>query len=113
ILGQIAMRDRSRIVLDVGKTLSKLTLWDPKGQLLERRSRANERIDAGPYLSLAAAGIESWLAGALRDFARPAQVAARSPVGHCGGAALSRGGAFGQPPLDYEHAMPESFHEDY
>ena len=57
------MRDRSIIVLDVGKTLSKLTLWDPKGQLLERRSRANERINAGPYLSLDAAGIESWLAG--------------------------------------------------
>ena len=107
------MRDRSIIVLDVGKTLSKLTLWDPKGQLLERRSRANERIDAGPYLSLDAAGIESWLAGALRDFARLAHVAALIPVGHGAAAALIRAGALVQPPLDYEHAIPESCHEDY
>ena len=34
------MAGRATIVLDVGKTLSKLSLWTAEGRLLERRTRA-------------------------------------------------------------------------
>jgi len=124
------MRDRAVIVLDVGKTLSKLTLWDSQGALLERRSRANARLEAhaagpaevdgrlrtdGPrgYLALDAPGIESWLAGTLTDFGRLAELGALIPVGHGAAAALIRAGQLLQPPLDYEHLIPEPCRQAY
>jgi sugar (pentulose or hexulose) kinase len=127
------MRDRAVIVLDVGKTLSKLTLWDPRGTLLDRRSHPNARVEAGRagsagargrhipsidaegprYLGLDAPGIESWLAAALRDFGRLADVGALIPVGHGAAAALIHGGQLLQPPLDYEQPIPEDCHRAY
>src|SRR5690242_5355268 len=107
------MRDRAVIVLDVGKTLSKLTLWQAGGRLVERRSRPNNRIQyrpsggATPYLGLDAAGIESWLEATLRDFGQLAEVGELIPVGHGAAAALIRAGQLLQPPLDYEHLIPE------
>jgi sugar (pentulose or hexulose) kinase len=107
------MRDRAVIALDVGKTLSKLTLWHPQGRLLDRRSRPNVRIEARAYVGLDAPGIESWLSGALRDFGRLADVGALIPVGHGAAAALIRAGQLSQLPLDYEQPIPEDCHGAY
>ena len=107
------MRGRGTIVIDVGKTLAKLSLWSPDGAMIERRVRANARVDTGAYLALDAAGIEAWTAETLRDFAKLADVGAIIPVGHGAGAAIIRGDRLACPPLDYEEAVPESLRAQY
>lgn len=96
------------VVLDVGKTLAKLSLWDPAGCLIERRTRLNARVAAGTYRALDVAGIEDWMGETLKDFAKVGLVSAIVPVGHGAGAALLRKGRLLLPPLDYEEPIPAS-----
>ena len=107
------MQTRSTVVLDVGKTLTKASLWSPAGLLLERRSRVNARPDAAGYLTLDAAGIETWLATTLHDFSRMQRIGHIIPVGHGAAAALIREGKLHAPPLDYEHPIPAAIHLEY
>ena len=107
------MRGRATIVLDVGKTLAKLSLWSPEGALIERRVRANARVETDHYVALDVAGIETWAAGTLRDFAGLADVGAIIPVGHGAAAAIIRGDRLACPPLDYEDAMPAGLRAAY
>lgn len=107
------MKGRATIVLDVGKTLAKLSLWSPAGELIERRVRPNERIKAGAYVALDTAGIEGWAVEVLRYFATLADVGAIVPVGHGAGAAIIRDGRLACPPLDYEEAMPPALRAAY
>ena len=98
------------VVLDLGKTLSKLSLWDESGAMLARRTRPNEPVAAklgGETVRvLDSAGIESWAAEVLREFAGLGRVARIIPVGHGAAAAIVRDGALAAPPLDYEQAIP-------
>jgi len=107
------MKGRATIILDVGKTLAKLSLWSSEGALIERRVRPNERVNAGSYAALDAAGIEAWVSEALRYFAKLADVGAIVPVGHGAGAAIIRDGRLACPPLDYEEAMPPPLRAAY
>jgi sugar (pentulose or hexulose) kinase len=107
------MRGRATIVLDAGKTLSKLSLWVPGGRLLDRRRRENHRLATAHYAALDAAGIETWLADTLRDFARVADVGAIIPVAHGAAAAVIHNGRLVQPPLDYEHPIPLAIRREY
>jgi sugar (pentulose or hexulose) kinase len=105
------MRQRATIVLDVGKTLTKLSLWGPGGELLARRSQANERSPSGP--SLDASGIERFLAHTLHDFAGLADIGRFIPVAHGAAAAWVGREGLAQPPLDYEHPIPEAVRREY
>ena len=107
------MSDRATIVLDVGKTLSKLSLWTPEGRLLERRTRQNPRITDSGRAVLDARGIEEWVENALRDFARLAHVGSIIPVSHGAAAAVIRDGELIQAPLDYESEVPETIRQQY
>lgn len=107
------MRGRATIILDVGKTLAKLSLWAPDGTLIERRSRPNARTEAGAYRALDTAGIETWLAATLQDYARLADVGAIVPVGHGAAAAIVRDGRLACPPLDYEGGIPANLRAAY
>lgn len=107
------MQPRSTVVLDVGKTLTKASLWSPTGVLLERRSRVNARPEAGGYLTLDAAGIDNWLATTLHDFSRMERIGHVIPVGHGAAVALIREGKLHAPPLDYEHPIPAAIHLEY
>jgi sugar (pentulose or hexulose) kinase len=89
------------IVLDVGKTLSKATLWDEGGICVARRSRPNRRPSGGG-MRLDTAGIERWLEGTLREFAALGPVGAIVPVAHGAGAALVANGRLLRAPVDYE-----------
>ncbi|UKK85608.1 carbohydrate kinase [Sphingopyxis sp. BSN-002] len=100
------MRGRATIVLDVGKTLAKLSLWSPDGALIERRVRPNERVRAAGYAALDTAGIELWATGVLRHFGTLADVGAIIPVGHGAGVAIIRDDRLACLPADYEEAMP-------
>lgn len=94
------------IVLDVGKTVSKATLWAPDGQLVRRLTRPNAAIQTARYRALDAAGIEEWLVDALAQLAPVMPVSDIVPVGH--GAAMALIGDRGLliPPVDYEQAVP-------
>src|ERR1700760_4631741 len=99
------MRQPATVVLDVGKTLSKIGLWSEDGTLIDRRTRPNDRIATGQYTALDVHGIESFLRTTLSDFARFSDVRSIIPVGHGAAAAIvSRKGLL-QAPLDYEHPI--------
>jgi len=107
------MRGRGIVVLDVGKTLSKLGLRSADGHLIHSVSRPNARIDTGAYLALDARGIEDWVIATLRDFAREWSIEAIIPVGHGAAAAIVSHGALVVDPLDYEFPIPTSSRREY
>lgn len=92
----------STIVVDIGKTNSKVSLWDTRGCLLDRKSRANETPLAQGYRSLDVQGIDDWLMKCLSEYARQADVARIIPVGHGAAAALVHRGRLFAAPMDYE-----------
>jgi sugar (pentulose or hexulose) kinase len=93
---------RAIVVLDVGKTFSKLSLWTSDGQLIERRSRANNVIPGPRYTELDCAAVEAWLAAVLAEFAGIADVTTIIPVAHGAAAALIADGDLWAGPMDYE-----------
>lgn len=96
------MSRRCVVVLDVGKTNAKLTLWDAAGRLLDRADRANRSALGPGYRALDAEGIEAWLAETLSRFAAAAEVGAIVPVAHGAACALVADDRLLLPPLDYE-----------
>ena len=99
------MHDRCVVVLDAGKTHTKLTLWASDGALIKRRSHPNAAVDAGGYLALDAAAIEVWTATTLKEFALMGHICAIVPVGHGAAAALIRDERLVCSPLDYEQPI--------
>jgi sugar (pentulose or hexulose) kinase len=96
------LADRAIIVIDIGKTLAKLTLWDRTGHLIERRTRSNARIAEGKRAVLDVAGVEAWLADTLRDYAQLANIGSIIPVAHGAAAAIVHSGKLTCAPTDYE-----------
>ncbi|WP_298192304.1 carbohydrate kinase [Novosphingobium sp.] len=85
----------------MGKSLSKVSLWDRAGRRLDARARPN--TVCGGVLDVD--GIADWLVEALGAWsAHP--VEAIIPVGHGAGVAALRDGALAFAPLDYEAAIP-------
>lgn len=99
--GRRALTGGAFIVIDLGKTLAKVSLWDRAGQRLDVRTRANAA--AGGALDVP--GISAWLIEALGAFAGH-PVEAIVPVGHGAGLAALRDGALAFAPLDYEAEIP-------
>jgi len=102
--------DRSAVVLDIGKSLVKLTLWDEgTGTLIRRRTLANRSVETKRYRALDPAHIEGWLEPILKEFAALGPIGAIIPVGHGAAAAVIRDNALAYPPIDYESRVsPES-----
>ena len=96
------MRQKCIVVLDVGKTLAKLTMWSRDGRLLDRRTRPNEVVSAKGYVCLDAEGIAAWLAQTLKSFSRLGKILAIIPVGHGAAAAIVDKKGLCLPPLDYK-----------
>jgi sugar (pentulose or hexulose) kinase len=90
------------IVLDVGKSLSKVTLWDEAGICVAHCSRPNRGSAAGGRLTLDVVGIEQWLESVLKAYALLGPVSAIIPVAHGAGIALIRDDRLLCAPLDYE-----------
>ncbi len=101
------------IVLDVGKTLAKLSLWTEGEKPIERRTRQNARVNAEGYRALDVAGIEEWMAGVLSEFAQLAAVERIIPIGHGSAAAIVRDGALVCAPMDYEDPVPAAERRRY
>jgi sugar (pentulose or hexulose) kinase len=100
------LRQGCVIVLDVGKSLAKLTLWGPDRRLIDRRTRVNAPVRGGSYLSLDVAEITAWLETGLQAFARQGDIAAIVPVGHGAAACILDADGLCIAPMDYEAEPP-------
>ncbi len=99
--------DRNAVVLDIGKTLVKLTLWDAEtGMLICRRTLANRSVETKRYRALDPAHIEDWLEPTLKEFTTLGPIGAIIPVGHGAAAAVVRDDTLAYPPIDYESRVP-------
>ena len=105
----VIMQPRGYIVLDVGKTRAKLSLWDERGALIAHESRVNAAISS----ALDVAGITLWLSATLSAFASLADIQAIIPVGHGAAAALVRDGELVCSPRDYEARIPAHIRTAY
>ncbi|MBS0612278.1 MAG: carbohydrate kinase [Proteobacteria bacterium] len=101
------------VVLDVGKTVSKLSLWSADGRVVARQARTNEKVISDGRAVLDAAGIDAWLAATLAEFARRRRVTAIIPVAHGAAFAQVRGGRLLQPPVDYESPVAPDIRAQY
>jgi sugar (pentulose or hexulose) kinase len=90
------------IVLDIGKSLSKASLWDGAGLCIAQRTRANPRLESADRMALDFSGIERWLREILPEFAKMGPVGAIVPVAHGAAMALISNGQLLEAPLDYE-----------
>jgi sugar (pentulose or hexulose) kinase len=102
-----------RVVIDIGKTLAKLTLWNAQGELVNRLTRPNQICNVNGLKVLDAAGIENFIADSLTEFAKLGPVSSIFPVGHGATAVLIRDNALTMPPLDYEHDIPQHIRAAY
>ena len=94
------------VILDVGKSWTKASLWTAEGRCLERRTHPNARVRSADGLrALDVEGIESWLCETLSALASRGVIEAIVPVAHGAGAAILRDGALLAPPLDYEQPI--------
>lgn len=102
------------LVLDVGKTHSKLTLASLEGEAPVVRSRANRAAKRnGVTPSLDAAGIEAWLMETAGELSGMAHIVAIVPVAHGAAAALVNGDRLLAPVLDYEASPPPAVANRY
>jgi len=101
------------IVLDVGKSFSKATLWDERGVCVRQRSRHNRSLTVGAYQALDAESIQVWLKAVLAQYASLGPIEAIIPVAHGAGAALVRNGRLQAAPIDYEWAGVEGHRAVY
>lgn len=98
----------STIVIDLGKTLSKVSLWDADGQMLDRQVRPNAPVEIGGIRRLDAPGIGEWLIEALAAYGGH-PITNIVPVGHGAGVAMLVDGCLAFLPLDYEQPIPPAF----
>lgn len=97
--------EATHIVVDIGKTLSKVTAWSRGGRMLDRQVRPNRLVSADGIRRLDADGIGAWLVETLARY-RDCPVETIVPVAHGAGfAALGDDGLLFAP-LDYEQAIP-------
>lgn len=104
---------RCTLVLDVGKTNVKMTLWGEAGHCLARQVHANATVQGAAYPALDAAGIEAWIKRTLKEFAALGSIATIIPVTHGAAAALVKDGSLFTPPMDYEAEIPAEIRTRY
>lgn len=100
------------IVIDLGKTLSKVSLWSAEGAMLDRQVRPAPPRELGSVRRLDSDGIEAWLIDALGRYACE-KVSTIVPVGHGAGVVAVDGGSPIFLPLDYEQPIPDQILADY
>lgn len=107
------MPGRLTLVLDVGKTNAKLSLWNAEGGCLARKARANAPSPAGPWPTLDLAGLEAFVAEGVREMAGLGSIGTLVPVTHGAAAVILADGAAYRPPMDYEVSIPAEVSAEY
>lgn len=106
------MSTGATIVIDLGKTLSKVSLWDLDGRMLDRQVRPSIPLEIDGIRRLDAPDTGRWLLDVLSRYADH-PVTTIVPVGHGAGIAALTDGRLAFPPLDYEQSIPEAVMADY
>ncbi len=101
------------IVLDVGKTLSKLSRWSSNGVMRTKMTRPNAQRMQNGVAVLDVAGIGAWVREKLPIIAKVGRIASIITVGHGAGVAAIRGDQLAFTPLDYEQDIPADVLADY
>ena len=103
------------IVVDIGKTHAKISLWSKTGKLIGRKVRANNTrpVSTHSYRTLDVHGIDAWLLESMREFAGHGHVARIVAVGHGAAAALLHEGKLYADPMDYEVEVSEDDRIEY
>ena len=96
------MQQRNYVVLDVGKTLAKLSLWREDGVCLAQETRNNQILHNGSYQMLDVHGIDKWLAKILCQFANIGPICGIYPIAHGAAVAVIKDGKLAFDPIDYE-----------
>ena len=107
------MEDGCSLVLDVGKTNAKMTLWSRSGECLARRARANQAHAAGRYPRLDLEGVEAWIKATLKEFTGLGRITTIAPVTHGAAAVLVRNDRLFASPMDYEVEIPQEVRSRY
>ncbi len=106
------MKDGFAIVVDIGKTLAKVSLWSRAGEMVARETRPNQTVIIDGVRRLDASGIEKWLTSALASFAgHPVEYIV--PVAHGAGVAVIQGDELTIAPIDYEQELPAQLRAQY
>lgn len=93
------------IVIDLGKTLSKVSLWSAEGRMLDRQVRPNAPVIVDDIKRLDVEGIGGWLVETLGQYAGH-PVRDIIPVGHGAAVVALLNGQIAALPLDYEQGIP-------
>lgn len=94
------------VVIDLGKTLSKVSLWSADGHMLDRQVHPNAPVIVGGIKRLDVDGIGGWLVETLGRYAEH-PVRDIIPVGHGAAVVGIVKGQVVAPPLDYEQSIPD------
>ena len=106
------MQDGFAIVVDIGKTLAKVSLWSRAGEMIARETHPNDSVEVDGIRRLDAVGIGNWLTSALSSFAgHPVEYIV--PVAHGAGFAAIDDEQLAFAPIDYEQELPEAIREEY
>ncbi|TWJ06661.1 FGGY-family carbohydrate kinase [Altererythrobacter ishigakiensis] len=106
------MKHGFAIVVDIGKTLAKVSLWSRDGEMVARETRPNEVVEVDGIRRLDAKGIGEWLTSALSSFAgHPVEYIV--PVAHGAGVAALSKNELAFPPIDYEQELPATIRTQY
>lgn len=99
-------------MVDVGKTLSKVSLWSRDGRMLDRKTRPNDIVEVDGVRRLDVDGVKAFVDDALASHAgQPAEYIV--PVAHGAGVAAVRDGELAFAPLDYEQPVPREVANSY
>ncbi len=106
------MNDGFAIVVDIGKTLAKVSLWSRNGEMLARETRPNDTIIIDGIRRLDAGGIAEWLTSALASFGgHPVEYIV--PVAHGAGVTQICDDELAIAPIDYEQELPAELRAQY
>lgn len=111
-LGARGLKDGYAIVVDIGKTLAKVSLWSRDGQMVSRKTRPNDTVVVDGIRRLDAEGIAQWLTNALGAFSHH-PVEYIIPVAHGAAVAAIADGELVAPPIDYEQELPDLVRQAY
>lgn len=100
------------IVVDVGKTITKVSLWSREGRMLDRASRPSASLVIDGRRHLNAPTIGEFVLDAIGAM-DTAGVEYIVPVAHGAGVAALADGSLALPPLDYEQPLPADLMADY
>jgi len=100
-------------VLDIGKTLAKISLWTKEGDCRLVETRMNQILTNGEYQMLDVLGIDEWLAASLKKFAQFGPIEAIYPIAHGAAVAILNDGKLAFEPIDYEWRFSGEVEAEY